>query len=191
MKVKYILLTCLFLTSLTSCLKYGINLFIGEEYNVYDGKVKVRAKNTNETWYTRREATEGEEGSVAGYVYEAYTGVTLAARLAAIFEDDVVAEYYNDGMMHYVVPIKHLRESDGVFEDVKGKTDFVSIAEAEFGVVRNHLYKLNVTKIENLGTSVYDPSEDIIKTTTDETTYLIAAQLNILSWKIVDQNVEL
>ena len=36
MKVKYILLTCLFLTSLTSCLKYGINLFIGEEYNVYD-----------------------------------------------------------------------------------------------------------------------------------------------------------
>ena len=162
-----------------------------EEYNVYDGKVKVRAKNTNETWYTRREATEGEEGSVAGYVYEAYTGVTLAARLAAIFEDDVVAEYYNDGMMHYVVPIKHLRESEGVFEDVKGKTDFVSIAEAEFGVVRNHLYKLNVTKIENLGTSVYDPSEDIIKTTTDETTYLIAAQLNILSWKIVDQNVEL
>ena len=162
-----------------------------EEYNVYDGKVKVRAKNANETWYTRREATEGEAGSVEGYVYEAYTGVTLAARLAAIFEDDVVAEYYNDGMMHYVVPIKHLRASDGIFEDVNGPTDQVSIAEAEFGVVRNHFYNLNITKIDNLGTSVYDASEDIIKTTTDETTYLIAAQLNILSWKIVGQNVEL
>ena len=163
-----------------------------EEYNVYDGKVKVRAKNADETWYTRREATDADANvSVGGYVYEAYTGVTLAARLAAIFEEDVVAEYYNDGMMHYVVPIKHLRASDGIFEDINGPTDQVSIAEAEFGVVRNHLYNLNITKIDNLGTSVYDASEDIIKTTTDETTYLIAAQLNILSWKIVGQNVEL
>ena len=163
-----------------------------EEYNVYDGKVKVRAKNADETWYTRREATDADANvSVGGFVYEAYTGVTLAARLAAIFEDDVVAEYYNDGMMHYVVPIKHLRASDGIFEDINGPTDQVSIAEAEFGVVRNHLYNLNVTQIDNLGTSVYDASEDIIKTTTDETTYLIAAQLNILSWRIVGQEVKL
>ena len=163
-----------------------------EEYNVYDGKVKVRAKNENEVWYTRREATNADANvSVNGYVYEAYNGATLKERLEAIFQDNVVAEYYNDGMMHYVVPIKHLRASDGIFEDVNGPTDEVSIAEAEFGVVRNHLYNLNVTKIENLGTSVYDADEDIIKTTTDETTYLIAAQLNILSWKIVGQNVEL
>ena len=168
------------------------------EKNIYDGKVTMVVANENEQWYTRRKATAEEiAGTVTGvtvsegdYVYTAIAGdaPTPKSRLEAI---KVEAEYYNDGMMHYVVPLKHLRAGDGIFENGAQKVQEVSIAEAEYGIVRNHVYDLKINSIKNLGTSVYDKDEDIIKQTVSENTYLIAAQLNILSWKIVGQSVNL
>ena len=168
------------------------------EKNIYDGKVTMVVAKENEQWYTRREATAEEiEGKVEGvvvsenkYVYTAIAAdaPTPKSRLEAI---DVEAEYYNNGMMHYVVPLKHLRAGDGIFENGGQKVQEVSIAEAEYGIVRNHVYDLTINSIANLGTSVYDKDEDIIKQTVSENTYLIAAQLNILSWKIVGQSVNL
>ena len=124
--------------------------------------------------------------SVEGFVYTeiAEDAATPASRLEAIA---VEAEYYNNGMMHYVVPLQHLRQSDNNLW-TNGSID---INEAEYGIVRNHVYDLTINKIEKLGTSVYDENEDIIKQTKDEKTYLIAAQLNILSWKVVNQGVDL
>ena len=150
--------------------------------NIYDGKVTVEAKDTDADWYVGTWTGEGEDAVFTET--GAYTGTTLSERLEAI---DVEAEYYNNGMMHYVVPLKHLRESDNNLW-TNGNID---IAEAEYGIVRNHVYDLTINKIEKLGTSVYDEKEDIIKQTIDEKTYLIAAQLNILSWKIVGQSVDL
>ena len=167
------------------------------EKNIYDGKVTMVVANENERWYTRREATAEEIAGVEGvvvsenrYVYTAIAedAPTPKSRLEAI---EVEAEYYNNGMMHYVVPLKHLRAGDGIFENGGQKVQEVSIAEAEYGIVRNHVYDLTINSIANLGTSVYDKDEDIIKQTVSENTYLIAAQLNILSWKIVGQSVNL
>ena len=158
-----------------------------KEQNIYDGKVTMVVSNEDETWYTRTAATGAEgEVSVEGFVYTeiAEDAATPASRLEAIA---VEAEYYNNGMMHYVVPLQHLRQSDNNLW-TNGSID---INEAEYGIVRNHVYDLTINKIEKLGTSVYDENEDIIKQTIDEKTYLIAAQLNILSWKIVSQGVDL
>ena len=158
------------------------------ENNIYDGKVSMIVAKANEIWYTRATPTgaEGEVVSEDGFVYTAITegAATPASRLEAIA---VEAEYYNNGMMHYVVPLQHLRQSDNNLW-TNGSID---INEAEYGIVRNHVYDLTINKIEKLGTSVYDENEDIIKQTKDEKTYLIAAQLNILSWKIVSQGVDL
>lgn len=85
------------------------------------------------------------------------------------------AQYWNDGMAYYYVPIEH----------------FGTIAPYNVGVVRNHLYKLSITGLTGLGTPVFDPDEEIIPKNPDENTqtYFLAARINILAWKIVNQNV--
>ncbi len=59
------------------------------------------------------------------------------------------------------------------------------------GVVRNHIYKTKVTKIAGLGTPVYDPEQVIYPEKPDPNDHYIAAQINILSWRIVDNKYEL
>lgn len=89
------------------------------------------------------------------------------------------AKIWNDGMAYYYIPIRHLATTE-------------TGAIGEYGVVRNHFYKVTVTKITGFGTPVYDANKDIIPTeVTDEDSY-IAAQINVLGWRIVNNdNVEL
>lgn len=58
------------------------------------------------------------------------------------------------------------------------------------GIVRNHTYQLTLNGIQNLGNGVFDPDEDIIITEKSKEFY-VAATLNILSWKVVEQGVDL
>ena len=60
-----------------------------------------------------------------------------------------------------------------------------------YGLVRNHWYQLTLTKLRGLGTPVYDPTKVIIteKPETDES--FIAAQINVLAWRMVNQDVTL
>lgn len=86
---------------------------------------------------------------------------------------DVVdrALVWKSGMTYYYYEIKHL--------------------ENMVGVVRNHIYATNVTKIAGLGTPVYDPIKPIYPEKPDPNDHLIAAQINILSWRIVSNDYEL
>lgn len=86
------------------------------------------------------------------------------------------AQVWKDGMAYYYTTIKHLGNSGKV---------------GEYGVVRNHVYKVAITDIQGFGTPVYDPDEDIdpVKPT-DDASYL-AAKINILSWRIVSSSVTL
>ncbi len=78
---------------------------------------------------------------------------------------------WNSGMTYYYNEIKHLNDFNGV--------------------VRNHIYAINVTKIAGLGTPVYNPDEIIYPETPEENDHYIAAQINILSWRVVDEDYEL
>ena len=86
-------------------------------------------------------------------------------------------EISNGGRTYYYTPIKHL-----------GKKD----SEAEYGVVRNHSYQVEISSIKGFGTPVYDPdSEKIIPTLpSDDKTYL-AAKISVLSWRVVSDKVNL
>ena len=61
----------------------------------------------------------------------------------------------------------------------------------QFGVVRNHIYAVNVTAIAGLGTPVYDPDQIIYPETPGGNSHYIAAQINILSWRVVNNDVQL
>ena len=90
---------------------------------------------------------------------------------------------YNNGMMYYSIPIEHLRKT--------GTFAAGTYMEADYGVVRNHWYKLEISKIANLGHGVYDSSEKIVPDDNDTKKYYVAAKINILSWNVVKQSVEL
>lgn len=87
---------------------------------------------------------------------------------------------YNDGMMYYNIPIRHLR----------GFGANNAIQTGTYGIVRNHSYNVTITDIKNLGHSVYRPNEDIIPPS-DATRFMIGSSIKILSWRLVNQEVEL
>lgn len=84
----------------------------------------------------------------------------------------VLAKYpvwiWTSGATYYYVAIKHIG--------------------TENAIVRNHLYDINVTGVSGFGTPVYNPDEIILpQTPVGEDTY-IAASVNILSWKVVEND---
>lgn len=103
-----------------------------------------------------------------------FTEVPKAKVLAAIEADK--AEIRRDGRAYYYVPIKHL-----------GGTGEL----AEYGIVRNHFYKITLSGITGFGTPVYDPDKVVDPIVpTYENTYL-AARVQVLQWRVVNQNASL
>jgi hypothetical protein len=100
--------------------------------------------------------------------------------------DNTLASYYKGGQMYYTIPIEHLNNT-AKYNNVDGK----ACAEGDYGVVRNHYYSVTVNSIGNLGTAVYDPDEEIIPNDKANQKYYLAAKVNILSWKVVNQSVDL
>lgn len=103
-----------------------------------------------------------------------FTEVPKSTVLAAI--EAAKAEIRKGGKAYYYVPIKHL-----------GNTGEL----AEYGIVRNHFYKITLSGIKGFGTPVYNP-EQVVKPVvpTYEDTYL-AARVQVLQWRVVNQNANL
>lgn len=82
----------------------------------------------------------------------------------------------NGGRTYYYTPIKHL-----------GKEN----TPAEYGVVRNHSYQVEISSIKGFGTPVYNPDTEITPVLpSDDKTYL-AAKISVLSWRVVSDKVNL
>lgn len=83
----------------------------------------------------------------------------------------------NGGKTYYYTPIKHLGDVN---------------TPAEYGVVRNHSYQVEITSIKGFGTPVYNPDTEIITPVlpSDDLTYL-AAKISVLSWRVVSSKVDL
>ena len=165
--------------------------------NENDGKVSVSfaLRATEDGVYTQQTwgSLSGETFTVDTDADATVTALNNAFKVLFDKERDadqtayVLADHYNGGMMYYNIPIEHLRLGDGT-PYTNGK---INVAEAEYGVVRNHWYQVTVNKIENLGTAVHDAEEDIIPTKDENVRYYVAARINVLSWKVVRQGVDL
>lgn len=103
-----------------------------------------------------------------------FTEVDKARVLEAIEADK--AEIRLGGRAYYYVPIKHLGSANKI---------------AEYGIVRNHFYKITLSGITGFGTPVYDPEKVVDPIVpTYENTYL-AARVQVLQWRVVNQNASL
>ncbi|MCD8208205.1 MAG: Mfa1 family fimbria major subunit [Bacteroidales bacterium] len=147
-----------------------------ETYNKYDGYVGVQIASTyaETTFYEASGDTFVTVDDTAAYCDEHFNSSYGAD-----------ANAYTGGAMYYSIPIEHLNNAEGVTSDEDGH---VYPVEGNYGIVRNHIYALSITAVENLGRGVYDPDEIIIPQPEVET-YSISAQINILSWKVVEQGV--
>lgn len=141
--------------------------------NTYDGTVDMALTTAAaaKQWYVKN----GEE-------YTACDKATINAKFDAL---EIEADYYKDGMMYYCIPVEHLRGGKFSVSD-----SGIAVEEGDYGVVRNHHYVISINSIKNLGTAVYNPDEEIVPNMEPET-YYVGAQVNILSWKVVNQSVDL
>lgn len=112
---------------------------------------------------------------VAGSSTEAVEDATAIATLQAS-EDAQDVEGYNNGACYYQVPI----------EQLKSTTD-----NPIYGVVRNHSYELTLQSVSEVGYPVWNKDNDRPLIPGDREDYYVAATLNVLSWQVVNQQVDL
>lgn len=96
-----------------------------------------------------------------------------STKLSDIVEGTEYAKHWHNGQTYYFTSIKHLNN--------------------EFAVIRNHAYQLQVTEVKGLGTPVNEnPIPEIPEPIDPGTTETyIAAQINVLSWRLVSNDVTL
>lgn len=80
---------------------------------------------------------------------------------------------YKEGKCYYQVPIKHNQAVDDV----------------AYGTVRNHIYELTLSKIAKLGNPVFNANEKLVRIPGEEKNYYVSAELKILKWRVVTQDV--
>lgn len=111
-------------------------------------------------------------------LYRMEGGSHVAADMAVVKKEiqAVPVEIHNGGRTYYYTPIKHLGKKGSI---------------AEYGIVRNHSYQVELNSIKGFGTPVYDSNKNIVPVVpSDDLTYL-AARINVLSWRVVPSKVDL
>lgn len=105
-------------------------------------------------------------------------------------------EMYYQGLAFYNIPVHHLNWEDAkcLKEDENGLTkmyNWNNMPIGALGVVRNHVYNIEVSSITGRATGLRSDIQPIVPPKTD-VNYYVAARLNILAWKVVPtQKVEL
>ena len=125
-------------------------------------------KNAYEVYF----AIDDDSQSLNWYKYEnnTYTAIKLE-ELNNELSKVRPAHVYTEGMTYYWTNIKHLGQ--------EGKT-------GEFGVVRNHVYKVNISGITGYGTPVYNGATGFLTPEKPvDINSFVSAQINILSWRVV------
>lgn len=112
------------------------------------------------------------------YLYSAENGFEYKSndKINVVLGGVEPALLYKGGKAYYHTTIKHLGAKE---------------SETEFGVVRNHSYIVNVTKIAGFGTPVFNPNTQFVPETPEDFTTYVAADVRILSWRVVANDYEL
>lgn len=110
--------------------------------------------------------------------------VTYREINAQLAEDCGRAKLWQEGRTYYYVDIPHLGSIKAATEEEEAVP-----SKGAFGIVRNHIYALNITRLTGLGTPVYRPDEVIYPEKPDKNETYIGAEVEILNWRLVNENV--
>lgn len=154
-----------------------------KSYYVY----AVLTKDAAELTWAVRSVVDG----VSKYTQFESEGETSATALINQYIRGIVnhAMIWNSGLTYYYFDIRHL--AGAVYEEEDGDTLAANQLAGYYGVVRNHIYRTTVTGVKGLGTPVYDPDLEIIPEVTNPEETVLSAKINILSWRVVENDYEL
>ena len=101
------------------------------------------------------------------------------------------ATVYHEGYCYYVVPIRHFldEEIEATFDPINGR--YAPETLGRYGVVRNNYYTITVNDITTPGAAVTDPTVDPSTDPDDDTKYSINVNIEVLSWTVRNQSVNL
>lgn len=92
---------------------------------------------------------------------------------------------YVAGAGYFNIPVKHYGwYRTGNDQKNEDKIDWSKVRVGDFGVVRNHSYSINVSKIEGLATGIGGKDSPIVPPA-DTKDFYIAYRVNILKWAVV------
>lgn len=140
------------------------------------GQVTVVVNDDNVTLYSKNEDGSMSDGSTSTTLMTALKSALTSNQPAAT--DQYCATAYTGGDSVYYIPVEHNTAAGA------GK-------EGYYGVVRNHWYQLNITSFSKVGSGVFSPDEVLIPEGPQDPLYYLGVNINVLSWKIVSQNVPL
>ena len=171
----------------------GLNPEAEDRYFVY-AVLTEDAKNY--AWVSKKpSASDIGTGGVEGWVNNNRLPEAVKT-INDAFKKIGSAKIWKSGYTYYYFNIRHLAEPN-ISAVPEGSPDGTTVEGLKsavpgyYGVVRNHVYKCEISSLSGLGTPVYDPDEVIIPEKPEEKDMYLAAKINILSWRIVDHGYDL
>lgn len=125
-----------------------------------------------------------KEGKVLKALHEDGTMADISEEqlVSYIYRFTNLARHFNEGRMYYALPLKHNVDSKN-FE--KG---YEKVSTGDYGMVRNHWYRLTINEALLPGTPVDDPDQPIIPNPEPDDKSL-GVDIEIIPWHIVDIHV--
>jgi hypothetical protein len=149
---------------------------------VAGGAVDVPNVKANEVYFQLSDTGMGKDWyKLEGGVYKPVADDTANDATSTKATNEALksvpaAVLYTNGETFYYVDIKHLGTSGSV---------------AEYGIVRNHIYDIVINSIKGYGSPVYTGVSYLeYPQITEQQTY-VSAKINILSWRLVHQKVDI
>lgn len=159
-------------------------------------QLKDNTAITGREWYDAfpASAEAATDEWKAEHLMKTTNGKTIAAQINETLKYLGPAKIWNGGATYYFFDIRHL--ANPVIEGKNPGDEGYDVDAAEevpgyYGVVRNHVYRTTITSLVGLGTPVYDPDEIIIPEKPGDEKVNLAAEIRILSWRIVNSDVTL
>ena len=134
----------------------------------YEVGFRLSTPGQAKTWY--------QYSSESGYQMKGSTetNITETNSYLATVEPALV---YANGQTYYYIDIEHL-----------------GTAGAKYGVIRNHVYQIDIKSIKGYGSPVFSGFSNIVTPPVypeDGESSYVAARINVLSWKVVKQGVDI
>lgn len=110
------------------------------------------------------------------------TDVTKVNRL--LYQNLGGAHAYTDGMAFFSAPIQHWgwqRELNPNAGKPMDEWDWSKMKTGDFGIVRNHVYTIDITGIKGLGTGIINEDDPLLPPT-DKVSYAVNFRVNIQKW---------
>lgn len=143
---------------------------------------------------------DGTNSTTEGKTLEDEGKITFSKANLYLMQQVGYAYYYKTGLAYFNIPVKHLgwyrkgnsnRTLDGTTYKDNAVLDWSKVLPGDFGMVRNHVYEIEVESISGLATGIGNEKTPIVPPATP-TDYYVSYAVHILKWAIVPkQSVKL